>query len=105
MRVYQDTDVQDLDTILCKLESLGTALAQLIAMVSATLIGYHYGGETGFLLGVGVSQWIKYIADAWMAERCGIWHWKFDLPVLVVFSGLAYLALRVSEWLAWRFVL
>lgn len=85
--------------------NLLSVLAQLIAMVSATLIGYHYGGETGFLLGVGVSQWVKYIADAWMAERCGFWHWKFDLSVMVVFSGLAYLAIIGSDWLAWRFVL
>lgn len=85
--------------------NLLSVVAQLVAMVTATLTGFYFMGETGFLLGIGVSQWIKYIADAWMAERCGFWHWKFDLPVMVVFSGLAYLAILGSDWLAWRFVI
>lgn len=85
--------------------NLLSVLAQLIAMVTATLTGYHFGGETGFLLGIGVSQWVKYIADAGMAKMCGFWHWKFDLAVMVGFSVLAYLAIIGSDWLAWRFVI
>lgn len=74
-----------------------TVAAQLIIMVAATLIGYHYAGETGFLLGLGISQWVKYPVDAMLARRGGYWHWRFDLPLLGLSVGIALVALQASD--------
>lgn len=90
-----------------------SVLAQLIAMVSATVGGYFFGvhwgykigidGETGFILGVGVSQWVKYVVDAGMAKSCGVWQWKFDACMLIG-GGVASLGcILLSDWLVWRF--
>ncbi|MEM7624446.1 MAG: oligosaccharide flippase family protein [Planctomycetota bacterium] len=82
-----------------------SVLAQLIAMLAATLTGYYLAGETGFLLGIGVSQWLKYVSDAAMAKTCGCWQWKFDAVVLVGCGLLAWAAVWFSNLLAWSFVL
>ncbi len=85
--------------------SMLSVLAQLIAMVAGTLTGYHLWGETGFILGVGACQWFKYIADAAMAKRCGVWQWKFDAAVLIISAVAAYFAIGGSRWLAETFIL
>ncbi|MEM9881656.1 MAG: oligosaccharide flippase family protein [Planctomycetota bacterium] len=85
--------------------------AQLAAMLMGTVGGFFlaralgHPGEAGFLLGIGACQWLKYIADAAMAKRCGCWQWRFDAVALIGSGVLAYLAIAGSQWLAWRFVL
>lgn len=85
--------------------------AQLVAMLAGTVGGFYlaralgHPGEVGFLLGIGACQWLKYIADAALAKRCGCWQWRFDAVALIGSSVLAYLAVLGSQWLAWRFVL
>lgn len=85
--------------------NLLSVLAQLVAMLGATLTGYYLAGETGFLMGIGVSQWLKYVSDAAMAKACGCWQWKFDASVLISCGLLAWCAVWFSNWLAWSFVL
>jgi O-antigen/teichoic acid export membrane protein len=85
--------------------NMWSVFAQLVVMVAATLTGYHYAGETGFILGIGVTQWFKYIADAALAKACGCWQWKFDAAVLGVCGLLAWAAVLGSQWMAERWVL
>lgn len=85
--------------------NMWSVFAQLVIMVAATLTGYHLAGEMGFILGIGLTQWVKYVVDAGMAKKCGCWQWKFDASVMITCGVLAVGALWVSDWLAWRFVL
>ena len=58
------------------------------------------GGETGFLLGLGVCQLAAYPLDAAIAKRAGVWQPRFDLPVIVASSLLAVVALWGSQQVA-----
>ena len=80
--------------------NLLSVLAQLVIVTAATLAGYRLAGETGFVLGIGVSQWLKYVFDAAMAKRCGCWQRKFDASVLIVCGLLAWGCVWFSQWLA-----
>lgn len=85
--------------------NMWSVFAQLVVMVVATLTGYHLAGETGFILGIGLTQWVKYVVDAGLAKRCGCWQWKFDASVMITCGLLAIGSLWIADWLAWRFVL
>ncbi len=76
-----------------------TVVAQLILTVSATVTGYFLAGETGFLMGIGISQWLRYPVDAVLAGTSGFWQWRFDFAVLVVSAVLALGALWASPYL------
>ncbi len=85
--------------------NMTTVAAQLIIMVSATLLGFYFFGGTGFILGIGVSQWLKYPVDAWLARSLGIYDWKLDLSVLISSAALAFAAVKASTVLAeWMFL-
>ena len=82
-----------------------TVAAQLIIMVITMLGGYYLFGETGFILGIGVSQWIKYPVDMILSKRIHVWHWQLDLPTLIGSGALAWLALRGSDWIIGSYLL
>lgn len=92
-----------------------SVLAQLISMVIATVGGYYlalyYGDrfgidpETGFILGVALCQWGKYIVDAGMAKACGIWQWKFDACMLIGGGLMAVGGVKLSDLMIERFLL
>ncbi len=73
-----------------------SVLAQFIIITTATLTGYALYGEIGFFYGVGVCQWLKYLADSVLVHRCGCWQWRFDLSVLGVSLILGILAMWLS---------
>lgn len=76
-----------------------TVVAQLVLTVSATVTGYFLAGETGFLLGIGISQWLRYPVDAVLAATSGFWQWRFDFAVLASSAVLALGALWASPYL------
>jgi O-antigen/teichoic acid export membrane protein len=80
--------------------NLVTVSGQLVCVIAGALLGWHLGGETGFILGVTFSQWFKYPVDAWLAKKMGMWQWKFDAVMLVGSGALALLALVAAEWVA-----
>ncbi|MEO1236574.1 MAG: oligosaccharide flippase family protein [Planctomycetota bacterium] len=82
-----------------------SVLAQLVAMLAATLVGYRLAGGTGLLMGISVCQWLKYVAESVLAKRSGVWQPRFDAAMLIGGGLLAYAAVWGSQWLAWRFVL
>jgi len=79
--------------------------AQLVAVLGASLIGYYGWGETGFILGLGITQWLKYLADAVLVDRCGFLQAKFDIWTLGISGFFAWLAILGSQWLAQVMVL
>ncbi len=62
--------------------------AMLVVMIVCPLTGYVLQGSTGFIMGVGISQWVLYPVYAVLAKRCGCWQPRFDVAVLIGF-GLA----------------
>ena len=83
-----------------------TFLNMLISAVQAVvtalvvLLGHRLGGETGFLLGLGVCQLVAYPLTAAVASRVGVWQPRFDLPLLTATTLLAALALHGASLLA-----
>ncbi|MEE9404498.1 MAG: oligosaccharide flippase family protein [Algisphaera sp.] len=72
--------------------------AQFVSVTLCMLVGYSLAGEVGLFLGLGMSQWFKYLADAELASRCGCLQLKFDVVLLLATSGLALLAIWGSSW-------
>ena len=77
-----------------------TVSAQVGITAVAVSLGYHFGGETGFLLALGVSQLLKHPVDAVLASRLDCWQPRFDLPVFAGSVLLALAALWGSQLLA-----
>ena len=80
-----------------------TILGQFVITLAATMVGYALAGEFGFLLGIAVSQWLKYPVDAFLSWKSGFWQWRLDLLMLVGSALLAVAALWASPYLiqAW----
>jgi len=76
-----------------------TVASQLTIMVVATLTGYYFAGQTGFLLGLGISQWVKYPVDAMLAKRGGYWQWRFDIAMMVLATAVALAMMAGSHGL------
>ena len=82
-----------------------TVAAQLAIMVVTMLGGYYLYGETGFILGIGISQWIKYPVDMVLADRIGVWQARLDVPVLIGSGLLALAAVWGSDLIVRSFML
>ena len=77
---------------------------QFVSVVACTLTGYWLGGEMGLFLGLAVSQFLKYVADATLVQRCGYLQLKFDAAMLLVGGGLAFGAILASNWIVMNLV-
>ena len=77
---------------------------QFVSVVTCTLTGYWLGGETGLFLGLAVSQFLKYGADAALVKRCGYLQLKFDAAMLLVGGSLAFGAILASDWIVLNLV-
>jgi len=82
-----------------------TVGGQFVCMTGSALLGYWLYGESGLILGLGASQWLKYIVDAVLIDRCGYYQPKFDLLVLTLSAVGALLALWGSELIVRTWVL
>ena len=80
--------------------NMATVTAQVLITAAAVSLGYFLGGETGFLLALGVAQLLKHPVDAYLADRLGCWQPRFDLPVFAGSVLLALAALWGSQFLA-----
>lgn len=69
--------------------SMITVASILVVVTASTLTGYALDGADGFIVGIGVSQWIMYPVYYLLAKRCGFAQPKFDLPVLVLSAIVA----------------
>ena len=87
------------------LSNMVSVAGQLVIVVVSTLAGYYIGGESGFIIGLGISQWLKYPLDGALAASGGFWQWKFDVSILVLSVMLALLSLWGSNWMIRTWVL
>ena len=55
---------------------------QIICQFSMMVIGNHYGGSAGLVMGVAAANWLVYPAYAWVMSRNGLWQQKLDMPFL-----------------------
>lgn len=55
---------------------------QVVCQFSMMIIGYHYGGEGGLIVGVAAANWVIYPWYALVMFRNGLWQPKLDLIFL-----------------------
>jgi O-antigen/teichoic acid export membrane protein len=72
---------------------MAVVAAQLLLMVPASLLGYYFAGQVGFVLGVASVQWLLYPVHMILAIRARIWQPALDLPVLFVAAVVGYFCL------------
>lgn len=73
-----------------------TVTAQWILVTVCCCLGYYLQGDTGFLLGLAASQWLKYPVDAYLAAKQNVWQWKLDFSLLFAGTAISLLMLWVS---------
>jgi O-antigen/teichoic acid export membrane protein len=64
--------------------------SQITLSLLLCLGGYHYAGETGFIVGLGLVQWALYGVHAVLSARLAIWQPRLDLPVLGGFGAVGF---------------
>ncbi|MET0382174.1 MAG: oligosaccharide flippase family protein [Burkholderiaceae bacterium] len=58
--------------------------AQTAIQWACLLVGHHFGGNVGMILGGSLAGWITYAATSVIYARFGLWSPKLDLPVIAV---------------------
>jgi len=66
-----------------------SALVQLVAM----LVGAHWGGRYGLVLGIAVTSWIVYPLEAYYYRRIELWQPEIDLPLYFAATVIAAMVL------------
>lgn len=66
-----------------------SALVQFAAM----LLGAHWGGRYGLVLGIAVTSWFVYPLEAYYYRRISLWQPEVDLPLYFAATGIAALVL------------
>lgn len=56
--------------------------SQIVFQLGGMLIGYHYGGGMGLVIGVSASSWAMYPVQAFVMFRNGLWQPRLDLPFI-----------------------
>lgn len=59
-------------------------VARSVLLIGGMLIGYHYGGFPGLLLGVAASRFAEYPVLAWAIRKYHVWLPGLDLSAMVV---------------------
>ena len=70
--------------------------SQIVCQFGGMLIGYHYGGGMGLVMGLSVSSWVMYPVQAFVMSRNGLWQPKLDFPFIV-----ASVLIVVLAWPSW----
>lgn len=71
---------------------------QIVCQIGGMVIGYHYWGGAGIVMGIAAANWVMYCAQAFVMHRNGLWQPRLDLvflaaSVLVVVLAWPRLAL------------
>jgi hypothetical protein len=64
---------------------------QIVCQIGGMVIGYHYWGGIGIVMGVAVSNWIMYCVQAYVMYRNGLLQLKLDL--IFIFASVLIVAL------------
>ena len=65
---------------------------QIVVQVIAILIGYHFYGEYGVVIGLASINWLLYPAYSYVHIKAGLWQPKIDLPLLTVSALIIFFA-------------
>lgn len=68
-------------------------IGRALFMIAGMWIGYHFDGERGLMIGMGVSYWANYPILVWAIRRHGTWLPKLD--ALAFGLSAAVIALRI----------
>jgi len=66
--------------------------AQIVFQIGGMLIGYHYGGGMGLVIGISASNWAMYPVQALVMAHNGLWQPKLDIPFLAASVLIVVLA-------------
>lgn len=61
--------------------------------MAGIVIGHHFLGNAGVVIGLAAAGWLVYPAHAWVYRRLGLWFPGFDLPMLAL-----SLAVAIAAW-------
>lgn len=70
-------------------------VTQLIILVAAALLGYHWYGEKGFIVGVAAVEWLNYPFMAIVTAKSRIWQPQIDFPAMLV----SLLTMAIAYWM------
>ena len=70
-------------------------IAQIVIQVSGMIIGHHYLGERGVILGAALVGWLLYPVEAYVHARISLWQPKIDF--LFIALSLLIVALNFKE--------
>ncbi len=65
---------------------------QIVCQFGMMLIGHHYWGGAGLVIGVAAAGWVVYPANAFVMYRNGLWQPKLDLALLAASVLIVVLA-------------
>jgi O-antigen/teichoic acid export membrane protein len=68
---------------------------QLVILVTSALLGYHWKGEVGFIVGLAAVEWLNYPATALVLRRYGLWQPSIDGAAFVISIAAVALALTL----------
>jgi len=57
--------------------------------IGVLLLGYHFSGYLGVIIGLAATDWVSYVVYAICFARISLWQPELDLPVGVLAAGLA----------------
>ena len=64
---------------------------QIIVQVLSVIIGYHFYGVKGVIIGLAATPWLLYPVYAYLLHtRTGLWQAKIDLPFLIVSAVITF---------------
>lgn len=67
-------------------------------LISSMLIGAHFGGFVGLIVGIAAAQAIEYFVARWSVSKYGIGNYGPDIIFAAVMSGLIVLAWSIRGW-------
>lgn len=67
----------------------------LIFLIGGGLLGYHWKGELGFIIGIAAVEWLNYPVTAFIMARHKLWQPSIDFAAFAVSAAAIVLALLV----------
>ena len=64
------------------------------------LLGFHFGGPVGAIVGASSTGWLMYPFTAVVFAREGLWHPRLDLPFLGASIAVVVVMILTTDWSA-----
>jgi O-antigen/teichoic acid export membrane protein len=56
--------------------------------LAAMILGHHWGGYQGMILGIAVAEWLSYVSDSIFYIKLKVWQPEIDLPIIALACGM-----------------